>query len=260
VVPLAARMVRSVTTPSAARDEVLGRHVQHRDRELGRLVMDRLAGPGPSTGATAELLDGVLHDDVRHAARILSAIVAMSAGRKGTDALDAADTPLRRALDDELVLVRERVVAGRMARHGRQRLGPAIVGVTAGEPSAALAVEALEVDVGPTESRLVIALLDPHLRPAERLERLIPQAGTAADPRDAENWLQDLVEDADDGWRSAWLRACAIHAAGARGLLGGVDLASARALGDPVVDEELGRALGGMHARRGMPDSGGASS
>ena len=250
-VPLAARMVRSVTTPSAARDEVLRRHVQHRDRELGLLVMDRLAGPGPSPQAAADVLDGVLHDDVQHAARILGAIVAISAGREGPDALEAPDALLRTALDDELVLVRERVVAGRMARHGRERLGPAILGVTAGEPSAALAVEALEVGVGPTESRLVVALLDPRLPPAERLARLVPPARTTTDPRDAEDWLRDLVEDVDHGWRSTWLRACAIRAAGARGLLGRIDLASARALGDPVVDEELGRATSGMADSRG---------
>ncbi len=251
--PLAARMVRAVTTPSAARDEVLRRHVQHRDRELGRLVMDRLAGPGLSPQATAEALDTVLHDDVEHAARILGAIVAMSAGPDGQDGLDGPDVPLRRALADELVLIRERTVAGRMARHGRERLGPAIVGLTAGEPSAALAIEALEVGVGPTESRLVVPLLDPSLTPAKRLGRLAPLARATAAPRDAEDWLRDLVEDADHGWRSAWLRACAIHAASASGLLGRIDLASARALGDPVVDEELGFAASGVPDSRGAP-------
>jgi hypothetical protein len=252
--PLAGRMVRSATTPTAARDEVLRRHVQHRDRELGRLVMDRLAGSGPSPQATAEVLDGILSDDIQHAARILGAIVAIAAGREGPDARVAPDVLLRTALDDELILVRGRVVAGRMARYGRERLGPAIVGVTAGESSAALAAEALEVGVGPTESRLIVALLDPRLAPAERLARLVPPASTTADRRDAEDWLRDLVEDVDHVWRSTWLRACAIRAAGARDLLGRIDLASARALGDPVVDEELDRAAGGMRA------SGGASS
>jgi hypothetical protein len=216
--------------------------------------MDRLAGPGPSPEATAEALDGVLHDDVQHAARILGAIVAIAAGREGQGAREAPDAVLVTALDDELVLVRERVVAGRMARYGRERLGPAIVGVTAGEPSAALAAEALDVGVGPAESRLVVALLDPRLPPAERLARLVPPGGITAGRRDVEDWLRDLVEDADHGWRSTWLRACAIQAAGARGLLERIDLASARALGDPVVDEELGRAAGGV------PDGGGASS
>ena len=51
--------------------------------------------------------------------------------------------------------------------------------------------------------------------------------------------LRDLVEDADDRWRSTWLRACAVHAARARGVLQRIDLLTTRALGDPIVDEEL---------------------
>jgi hypothetical protein len=251
--PVAARMVRAVTTPSPARDEVLRRHVHHRDRELGRLVMDRLAGPGPSPQATAEALDTVLHDDVEHAVRILGAIVAMSAGREGPDGAEGPEVPLRHALDDELALIQERIVASRMARHGRERLGPAIVELAAGGRSAALAVEALEVGVGPTESRLVVPLLDPSLTPAQRLGLLGPPARAAAAPRDVEDWLRDLVEDTDDDWRSAWLRACAIHSAGACGLLGRVDLAPARALGDQVVDEELRVAAGGVPDDRAAP-------
>ena len=58
-------------------------------------------------------------------------------------------------------------------------------------------------------------------------------------------WLRDLVADADGQWRSAWLRACAIHAAKARGVLGQVDVRAARALGDPIIDEVLGSASTG---------------
>ena len=49
----------------------------HRDRELGLVVMERIAAPGPASDATAAALDGVLADDVRHAARILAALVAL---------------------------------------------------------------------------------------------------------------------------------------------------------------------------------------
>ena len=243
---LAARMVRAVTTPSAARDDVLRRHVAHRDRELGLLVMGRLAGPGPPPHAMAETLDAVLHDDVEHAARILGAIDVISADSDDPQRPDGRYAVLRRALDDELILARERVAAGRIARHGWERLGPAITGLVAGGPSAALAVEALEVAVGSAESRLVVALLDARLEPAQRLERLAPPTRSAAAPRDVEDWLRDLVEDADQGWRSAWLRACAIHVAGACGALARMDLASARVLSDPVVDEELASAATGM--------------
>ena len=64
-------------------------------------------------------------------------------------------------------------------------------------------------------------------------------------PGDAAGWLRDLVEDRHDDWRSPWLRACAIRAARLTGRLGGIDLGRARALGDPVVDEELALAATG---------------
>ena len=48
-----------------------------------------------------------------------------------------------------------------------------------------------------------------------------------------------MIEDAEDEWRSAWLRATAIHAAKARRVLDQVDLTAARALGDPTIDELL---------------------
>ena len=250
---LAARMVRAVTTPSRARDDVLRRHVGHRDRELGLLVMDRLAGPGPSPQAMAEALDTVLQDDVEHAARILAAIAAIAADGDDRHRTDGRYAVLRRALDDELILVQERVAAGRVARHGRERLGPAIASLAAGGPSAALAVEALEVGVGTAEANIVVALLDARLAPAQRLERLAPAARSPAAPRLVEDWLRDLVEDADHSWRSAWLRACAIQVAGASGVLARIDLASARALGDPVVDEELDAATSGTSNGGGDP-------
>ena len=245
-------MVRALTTPSVPRDVVLGRSIQHRDRELGLLVVDRLAGPGSAPPETANALDAMLDDDVRHAVRILGAIAAIEAESDGHAGPDGASLPLQRALVDELALIRERIVAGRVARHGRERLGPAIVGLSAGASNAALAVEALEVAVGTTESRVVVPLLDPSLTPAQRLANLTRSGRAAAPRRDAEDSLRDLVEDADDGWRSAWLRACAIHAAGARGVLGRIDLSGARALRDPVVDEELGGSAQ-RHADSGSP-------
>jgi len=201
------RLVRALASPSPARDELLGRHVRHPDRELGRLVMDRLAGAGPAAASLAEGLDAVLQDDAGHAARILAASVALASSpghgadgaaeprqvaaepRQVTAAAEACE-PVRRALEDELALVRDRAIAGRVARHGRDRLGPAILGLVAGEPSAALAAEALEVVVGAAESRIVVALLDPRLTPAQRLERLAPVADGPAAGRDARDWLQ----------------------------------------------------------------------
>jgi hypothetical protein len=244
--PVTARVVRAVTTPSPARDAVLARHLGLPDRTLGRLVLDRLVRPGPATAAVAEALDATLLDDLAHAVRVLGALTAVEApppdpgGRGGREDPSA---PLRRALHDELDLVRERVVAGRLARHGRERLGAVLVEIGTGERTS-LAAEALEVVGGSSESRVVIPLLDPRLTPAQRLERLAPHVDAPAVPGTVDAWLTDLVEDPGDRWRSGWLRACAIRAAAARGLLGRIDSARAGALGDPVVDEELARAGG----------------
>jgi hypothetical protein len=146
---------------------------------------------------------------------------------------------VRRALADELGLVRQRVVAGRLARHGSLALGPALVALRSGGPGTAMAAEALGVLLRPEEARQVVAILDPALQPAERLARLPATPGPAVGPSVADGWLRDLIEDPDDIWRSPWVRACAIHTARRRGLLAGMDLAAARALGDGDVDEEL---------------------
>ena len=93
--PAVMRLVRAVSTRSAERDQVLSRHVGHPDRELGLIVMERLAAPEPAADATARVLDGVLLEDVRHAGRILGALSAMDASG---DDLRETDGPLRRAL------------------------------------------------------------------------------------------------------------------------------------------------------------------
>jgi hypothetical protein len=112
-----------------------------------------------------------------------------------------------------------------------------MVELAAGGSSGPLAWEALEVLLSPIEAKLVLPLLKPDLADAERLDRLPPLASDA--PSDVAGWLKDLVEDVDGHWRSIWLRACAIHAATARGVLDQIDLDAARELGDPIVDEQL---------------------
>ncbi len=55
--PRARRLVRAAADMTPARDALLRRHVGHRDRELGLLVMERLGAPGPAADATARVLD-----------------------------------------------------------------------------------------------------------------------------------------------------------------------------------------------------------
>jgi hypothetical protein len=231
----ALRLVRAATTRSTARDEVLLPHVGHRDRELGLAVVERLIAPEPAPDAAVTLLDAVMVEDVRHAARILAALATIEAD--GDDQRQAAQ-PLRRALYDELDLVRRRVRAGRLARHGSARLGPALVELGAGGPSGSLALEALQVLLSPTESKHVLPLLHPDRSVSERRKQL--PAPASDDPTELLGWLRDLAADSDGRWASNWLRACALHAARDRRVLDQVDVDAARALGDPIIDEVLG--------------------
>lgn len=225
--PGATRLVCATGAGSPARDAILTRHVGHPDRALGLLVMERLARPGPATPELASALDAVLADDLEHARRILRALLAV-----GSD-----PGLVRRALEDELDLVRRRVAAGRLARFGTTRLGPAIRAMDRSGAATALAAEALEVELGAGTAHRVVAVLDRGLSPDERLGRLGGNE-TSTTPGRSET-LRDLVEDPHGSWRSPWLLACAIHEARADGLLPVLDLAPARAVGDPIVDEEL---------------------
>ena len=84
--PLVMRLVRSAATPTPLRDDVLLRHAGTRDRELGLVVMTRLASPAATPAQSVGLLDAVLADDAGHAGRILAALVALA---------DATDDPHR---------------------------------------------------------------------------------------------------------------------------------------------------------------------
>jgi hypothetical protein len=252
--PVTMRLVRAASTRSAARDELLRGHVDHRDRELAQAVTERLVAPQPADGATAAALDAVLIEDARHAGRILAALAALEAAAEapadaaavpaGASEPQESEEPLRRALRDELDLASRKVRADVLARHGTTRLGPALVELGAGGPrgaarsGAALALEALGVLLGVAESRLVLPLLQPALSISERLGRL-PEGLAGDGPTGLTGWLRDLVEDPHDRWRSTWLRACAIDAARARGLLQGLNLGPARGFHDPIIDEVL---------------------
>ena len=156
------------------------------------------------------------------------------------DGARPSDGPLRRALADELDLMRARVRANRLARHGWTRLGPALVELGAGGPRGCAGrrgargrAEPRRIEAGP-----------PALRPRALRRRAVAAScpsgrQSPAGPTDVVGWLQDLVEDADGHWSSAWLRACAIHAARGRDALDRMRLDAARALGDPIVDEAL---------------------
>jgi hypothetical protein len=232
----AVRLVRALRTESAAGQEVLLRWTGHTDRDVGRVVLERLARQGPAGEEVAPVLDDVLDEDLAHAMRVLAALDMLDADSPRTA---AGDGPLRRALIDELALIRDRVVATLVARHGRERLGPVLAGLLGLDGPDALAVEALEVVLGSEEAARVTPVLDGRPTAGDRLRRLRAATGVTSTETDAGAILRDLVEDRGDVWRSTWVRTCAIRAANARGVASSCDFVPALALGDSAIDEEL---------------------
>ncbi len=232
----AVRLVRALRTESAAGQEVLLRWTGHTDRDVGRVVLERLARQGPARGEVAPVLDDVLDEDLAHAMRVLAALDMLDADSPRTA---AGDGPLRRALTDELALIRDRVVATLVARHGRERLGPVLAGLLGLDGPDPLAVEALEVVLGSEEAARVTPVLDGRPTAGDRLRRLQAATGVTSTETDAGAILRDLVEDRGDVWRSTWVRTCAIRAANARGVASSCDFVPALALGDSAIDEEL---------------------
>jgi hypothetical protein len=237
VPPLVSRLVRALDTRTPARDAVLCRHIGHPDRDLGAVVIERLVAPGPAGPEVARALDEQLVSDGQHAIRVLGALEALD-----TDAAPGPEVaPLRSALADELALLRRRVLAGRVARHGSTILGPVMTALVTAGPHVALALEALEVTLSPEEAKLVLPLARPDATPAERLRAFTaaPSVDEPAPPADLAGWLRDIVEDRQATWRSSWATACALSVARSRDLLRGIDTSRARAVADPAIDELL---------------------
>ena len=90
--------------------------------------------------------------------------------------------------------MRQRIRVNRTARFGEARVGPAFLALSEGGERQGLAVEAVEVALGPAEARRLLPLLDPGVGPAEAL-RALDRHGAAVHDREAV--LRDLVEDPD---------------------------------------------------------------
>ena len=60
-----------------ARDALLTRWAGHPDREVGRVVLERLAADGLAPDALATVVDEVVAADVAHAVHVLGAVVAL---------------------------------------------------------------------------------------------------------------------------------------------------------------------------------------
>ena len=131
-----ARGVRNAS-PEAVVD-CLGPHVEHPDRELGLAVRSALAAAGVEAAPLAADIEPALRADAEHAARCLAALAAVTPAPL-----------LERALRDELVLLRERVLALLAVRHGAEAIHLVALGLASGaESRRSLAIEMLDVTLG----------------------------------------------------------------------------------------------------------------
>ncbi len=225
--PLAGRVVRAarIAAPELAH-EMLDRYVSHRDRDLGLTVLEGLATPGPAPQQLAVELDRMLLDDADHAARITGALVACAE-------IAPDGSVLHRGLSDEFDLIRSRVAAGRLVRHGSDHLGVALLALTSDERRRSLAIETLEVTLQRSEAALVLPVLRTDLTTVDRFA-LLP-APQGALPTDGIGWLADMIADASGDWRSPWLRACALYTAMSAALVVPLDADLLRACDDPLI-------------------------
>ena len=163
-------------------------------------------GPSDAGGSIdnePELTESVVREDLEHATHALRALVVFE------DV--AAATLLSGALQDELELIRQRVLAAFSMRHGTEGFNRVVFQLAQRDPhSHALALEWLDVTLSGTE-RAAIALLEPRWSNRERLHALVrtfplPTLGGRAA-------LLELVQDRDGRWRRPWVKACALSTA-----------------------------------------------
>jgi hypothetical protein len=199
------RLVRALRSADAvAVSNVLLPHLRHRDREFGLAVLQALAQPEPALEPLATHVRAVVDDDIRIAGSLCAATASFGAGA----------VIVRRALQDELDLIRRRIAAALAVLHGSVRLGSALRALDCGgRASRALAVETIEVTLPRGEASRALAVLRPDLT-AERST----QPGLPVPEAPPNGWLVDLVKDPDDRWRSPWLRTCAAYAARRQGI------------------------------------------
>jgi hypothetical protein len=187
-----------VTGGSGAAD-VLRRHVEHHDREVGLAVMNALAVISPGMTRSEE---SVLRADLEHACHVVRAVVAVEHS--------PGAGLLRAALRDEFDLLRRRALAVFSIHHGIPELNTVAFQLAQQNTSLhAMAMEWLDVTLVGIE-RASLAVLEPRASAAERLASLT--RWFPLPPVAPESVLIDIVDDPDDRWRRPWLTACALLA------------------------------------------------
>jgi hypothetical protein len=130
---------------------------------------------------------------------------------------------VRRALDDEIRACARQARCLVGAAFGNQWLTRAVAQLaSSADEDRALAVETLELELGRRTAARLLELVDPDVDDDAR--RALLAASAPADRRDAEPWLNELLDDPHTHWQDDWLRACALcrvrTRAGERGCCG----------------------------------------
>jgi len=199
---LLARVCRQQGGTAAA--IVLRRHVAHPDREVGLAVMTALAAVHRHGSGDLDPLDvddeimttTLVTEELDRATRVLQLLQTVS-----------ASDGLRFALEDELVLIRRRVLADLSLRYGTEGIARVSFQLALTDPHAhGLALEWLDVTLAPSDKPAIV-LLDPTLPATARLRALSRVATVSlVDAPD----IIDLVEDRDRMWDSPLLIASAL--------------------------------------------------
>ena len=194
-------LIRAAATAAAEHGlAVIAPALQDPDRVVLLTALDALDTAGGGAIVPPDVLDDVFLDAAAHAARALAARASLA----------PENDHLRRALDDEIELVRRLAIAVLALRYGdRVRDAVRVVDGADGQRRA-LGLEALDVILSREESVITLPLVRRDLTPDEQataLRRFGPS------PRSLEEWIADMADDPEGVWRSSWLAACARHAA-----------------------------------------------
>ncbi len=183
--------------------EVLVGHLGHQDPRVADAVLDALIAGGPLPTDQHPAVREAVGQEVDRSARILAALAVLDGA--------GAHQHVGRGLDDESRRSQRRATALFGLMHDPISLTRSVGLLTAADGERPLALETLEVTVGRSAFPTALALLDPSLDDAARLERLARLVPVRR-PQDASAVLCDLIEDPSGSWRDPWLRACALHA------------------------------------------------
>ncbi|MGD8804868.1 MAG: HEAT repeat domain-containing protein [Chloroflexota bacterium] len=223
-----ARICGQIGLPQAM--DLLKEHLGHKDGEVRYQVLAALRAAGYRAAAQdAPNISARLHQEVEEGAHLLAAIEDI-----GQDEKIAA---LRRALDDELSRVRQRVFLllsflydpRALARAGDQLSSSSAA-------SRAIALEVLDVTLSREHKGLVMPLVTPDYSAGKRLESL----GKLFDlPRLSRTQRLCRFAEVQESGPSSWQRVAALYAAGQLGLTACLPAVEAAVASAPVEDFPL---------------------